>query len=148
MGLDWNNNQTQMPKGLIIFLIVTFLNGVVIEIGRKIRAKDAEEVGVETYSYLWGEKGAAITWLCVLFTTFVFANIACALGNFGKIAAIVTFICLIFFLIFCSIPALLFLKKREQKLSSKIETAAGIWTLGMYLSLGGIPMILYFIFGV
>jgi 4-hydroxybenzoate polyprenyltransferase len=42
-----------MPNGLIIFLIVTFLNGVVIEIGRKIRAKEAEEVGVETYSYLW-----------------------------------------------------------------------------------------------
>ena len=52
-GLYWNNNSTNMPNGLIIFLIVTFLNGVVIEIGRKIRAKEAEEVGVETYSYLW-----------------------------------------------------------------------------------------------
>ena len=49
-GLDWNNNSTNIPNGLIIFLIVTFLNGVVIEIGRKIRAKEAEEVGVETYS--------------------------------------------------------------------------------------------------
>ena len=73
-GLDWNNNSTNIPNGLIIFLIVTFLNGVVIEIGRKIRAKEAEEVGVETYSYLWGEKGATITWLCVLFTTFIFSD--------------------------------------------------------------------------
>ena len=147
-GLDWNNNQAQMPKGLVIFLIVTFLNGVVIEIGRKIRAKDSEEFGVETYSYLWGEKGATLIWLLILFTTFIFANIACALGNFSKISHIITIICLIFFLIFCSIPALIFLKKREQKIAQKLETMAGIWTLGMYLSLGGIPMILYFIFGV
>lgn len=142
-GLDWNNNSTNIPNGLIIFLIVTFLNGVVIEIGRKIRAKNAEEVGVETYSYLWGEKGATITWLCVLFTTFIFANVACFYAGFGKM----TFIFLVFFLILCAIPALKFLKTREQKIAAKIETMAGIWTLGMYLSLGGLPMIWHFIGG-
>lgn len=142
-GLDWNNNSTNIPNGLIIFLIVTFLNGVVIEIGRKIRAKNAEEIGVETYSYLWGEKGATITWLCVLFTTFIFANVACFYAGFGKM----TFIFLVFFLIFCAIPALKFLKTREQKIAAKIETMAGIWTLGMYLSLGGLPMIWHFIGG-
>ena len=142
-GLDWNNNSISMPKGLIIFLIVTFLNGVVIEIGRKIRAKEAEENGVETYSYLWGEKGAAIVWLCVLFTTFIFANIACFHAGFGGM----TFVFLIFFLLFCAIPALQFLKYREQKFAAEIETMAGIWTLGMYLSLGGIPMIWHFIGG-
>ena len=54
----------------------------------------------------------------------------------------------VFFLISCSIPAFLFLKKREQKIASKLETMAGIWTIGMYLSLGGIPMILHFIRGI
>ena len=142
-GLDWNNNSTNIPNGLIIFLIVTFLNGVVIEIGRKIRAKNAEEIGVETYSYLWGEKGATITWLCVLFSTFIFANVACFYAGFGKM----TFIFLVFSLIFCAIPALKFLKTREQKIAAKIETMAGIWTLGMYLSLGGLPMIWHFIGG-
>ncbi len=142
-GLDWNNNSTTMPNGLIIFLIVTFLNGVVIEIGRKIRAQEAEEAGVETYSYLWGEKGSTMVWLSVLFTTFIFANIACFYAGFGRM----TFIFLVFFLIFCAIPALQFLKNRKQKFASKIETMAGIWTLGMYLSLGGIPMIWHFIGG-
>lgn len=150
-GLDWEVNLPvdkcfvvlnncvggiDLPKGLIFFLVVTFLNGVVIEIGRKIRAKDAEEFGVETYSYLWGEKGATITWLCVLFTTFVFANIACCYAGFGKSA----FIFLVCFLIFCAFPAFQFLKNREQKTAAKLETMAGIWTLGMYLSLGGVPM--------
>ena len=140
-GLDWNNANLGLPNGLIIFLVVTFLNGVVIEIGRKIRAKEAEETGVETYSYLWGEKGAALTWLCILFITFIFANIACFYAGFGKL----TFAFLVIFLLICAIPALIFLKKREQKYAAKIETMAGIWTLGMYLSLGGIPMILHFI---
>ena len=143
-GLDWGvKGGINLPHGLVIFLVVTFLNGVVIEIGRKIRAKEAEEVGVETYSYLWSEKGSTVIWLCVLFTTFIFANIACFYAGFGK----VTFIFLVFFIVFCSIPALIFLKTREQKFASKIETMAGIWTLGMYLSLGGIPMILHFIGG-
>lgn len=143
-GLDWNIAGGGLPKGLIIFLVVTFLNGVVIEIGRKIRAKEAEEVGVETYSYLWGEKGATITWLCILFTTFIFANLACFYAGFGKL----TFLFLVFFMLGCSIPAFGFLKTREQKFASKLETMAGIWTIGMYLSLGGIPMILHFIRGV
>ena len=143
-GLDWNCAGAKLPQGLIIFLVVTFLNGVVIEIGRKIRAKDAEEVGVETYSYLWGEKGATITWLGVLFTTFVFANVACFYAGFGKM----TFMFLLFFLIVCAFPAIKFLKNREQNTAKKLETMAGIWTLGMYLSLGGIPMILHFCKGV
>ena len=79
----------------------------------------------------------------MLFTTFIFANVACFYAGFGKM----TFIFLVFFLIFCAIPALKFLKTREQKIAAKIETMAGIWTLGMYLSLGGLPMIWHFIGG-
>lgn len=142
-GLDWNNTETKLPQGLIIFLIVTFLNGIVIEIGRKIRASDAEEIGVETYSYLWGEKRATIIWLCVLFTTFIFANIACFYAGFGKM----TFLFLVIFLFICGYPAIEFLKNRKQKTAAKLETMAGIWTLGMYLSLGGIPMILNIVGG-
>lgn len=142
-GLDWNNAETKLPQGLIIFLMVTFLNGVVIEIGRKIRASAAEEVGVETYSYLWGEKRATITWLCILFTTFIFANIACFYAGFGKM----TFLFLVIFLFICGYPAIEFLKNRKQRTAAKLETMAGIWTLGMYLSLGGIPMILNIVGG-
>ncbi|MDR1169164.1 MAG: UbiA family prenyltransferase [Heliobacteriaceae bacterium] len=142
-GLDWNIENVGLPQGLVIFLIVTFLNGVVIEIGRKIRPKEKEEVGVETYSYLWGSKNATYVWLGVLFITFIFANIACFYAGFGKYS----FLFLLFFMIFCSLPALKFLKDNSEKTSAKIETMAGIWTLGMYLSLGGIPMILNLVRG-
>lgn len=142
-GLDWNNASTQLPHGLTIFLVVTFLNGVVIEIGRKIRAKEAEEFGVETYSVLWGSKKATYIWLSVLFVTFIFANIACFYAGFGKFS----FMFLASFVVICSIPAMKFLKNQEQKTAEKIELAAGIWTLGMYLSLGGVPMLINYIKG-
>jgi 4-hydroxybenzoate polyprenyltransferase len=40
------------------FFWVSFFNGTVLEIGRKIRAPQDEEAGVETYSFLWGRGGA------------------------------------------------------------------------------------------
>jgi len=137
-GLDWNIARAGLPKGLLIFLVLTFLNGVVIEVGRKIRPKEKEEPGVETYSYLWGSKNATRVWLGVLALTFVVANIACFHAGFGKYA----FLFLLFFVIFCSLPALKFLKDNQAKTAKRIETMAGIWTLGMYVSLGAIPMIL------
>ena len=75
-GLDWINAGEKDPEGLIFFLLVTFLNGLVIEIGRKIRAEEAEEHGVETYSFLWGVKKATVVWLSLLGLTFVIANLA------------------------------------------------------------------------
>ena len=38
------------PPALGWFLAVTFLNGLVVEVGRKMRAPSDEEPGVETYT--------------------------------------------------------------------------------------------------
>ena len=47
-GCDWVRAGGGMPEGLFWFLAASFCNGVVIEIGRKIRAPEQEEKGVET----------------------------------------------------------------------------------------------------
>ena len=57
------------PAGLYWFLVVSYLNGIVIEIGRKTRAPADEEHGVETYSALWGAHGAARAWLFAVMLT-------------------------------------------------------------------------------
>lgn len=44
------------------FLVVVVGNGLVFEIGRKLRAADDERIGVETYSRLWGRRRAAGAW--------------------------------------------------------------------------------------
>jgi 4-hydroxybenzoate polyprenyltransferase len=62
--------------GLLWFLVTSFFNGVVIELGRKIRAPQAEEAGVETYSALWGRRRAVMVWLGALLLTAVSAWLA------------------------------------------------------------------------
>ncbi len=137
-GLDWVNNRQMPAIGLYYFLAVTFCNGVVIEIGRKIRSQDAEETGVETYSALWGWKKATIVWLIVLGVTCVGASAASFVAGFGIHA--LPF--LIAMLIGCAIPALRFLRQQHQQNAQRIELAAGIWTVGMYLTLGVLPMVI------
>lgn len=142
-GLDWLNAGVSPPRGLEFFLIVTFLNGIVIEVGRKIRAKESEEEGVETYSALYGAKKATIGWLLVVVATWGSALLAADYANYGIIGTIA----LTTFLLLCAIPALLFLRSSQQRHAKLIEIAAGSWTIGMYLTLGGVPMVVEWLNG-
>lgn len=136
-GLDWLNAGAAPPRGLEFFLVVTFLNGIVIEVGRKIRAPESEEEGVETYSALYGATRATAAWLLVVLGTWASAMIAADYAGYGLTGTIA----LTAILLLCSLPALLFLRSRRQRHAKLIEIAAGVWTIGMYLTLGGVPMI-------
>ena len=39
-------------------------------------------------------------------------------------------------------PGILFAKKPNKKMAKAVEAVSGIWIVGMYLSLGGIPMLM------
>lgn len=136
-GLDWLNNGAAPPSGLEFFLIVTFLNGIVIEVGRKIRAAEDEEDGVETYSALYGPRRASWSWIGLLILTWGSALLAADYAGYGIVGtAVLTGI-----LLLCGIPAVLFVRSGSSRHAKLIETAAGVWTIGMYLTLGGVPMI-------
>lgn len=53
------------PAGLWIFLLLSFANGCVLEIGRKVWAPENERDGVETYSRLLGPGKAAFAWVAL-----------------------------------------------------------------------------------
>ena len=55
---DWRVANVEPPLALGILLFVSFCNGFILEVGRKIRAPEDEEYGVETYSALWGRERA------------------------------------------------------------------------------------------
>jgi 4-hydroxybenzoate polyprenyltransferase len=137
-GLDWINRGVPAPDGIKYFLLLTFLNGIVIEVGRKIRAPEAEEPGVETYSALYGPWRSTLAWLGALAVTFSTAVIAASHAGFGTIG----FILLLVFLLASATPALLFLRSRDQRHAKRIELAAGVWTIAIYLTLGGVPMVI------
>jgi 4-hydroxybenzoate polyprenyltransferase len=50
----WLPRTGHPPSGLALFLAASFANGLVIELGRKLRQPHAEEDGVPTYTRLWG----------------------------------------------------------------------------------------------
>ncbi|MDQ3072561.1 MAG: hypothetical protein M3Q97_04765, partial [Bacteroidota bacterium] len=62
---------------------------------------------------------------------------ACRYAGHGEAAYIV----LAVLFILCCLPALLFIRNKTPRLGSMIEHASGIWTIGMYLTLGGAPML-------
>lgn len=136
-GLDWLLGDTDAPKGLLFFFAVSYMNGIVLEIGRKIRAPEKEATGVLTYTSMLGITKAITLWIVVLTITFGLSIAASYYAGYGATAVVV------FSTLFavCLLPALLFLKNNTEKLSKAVELAAALWTIAMYLSLGGIPMI-------
>jgi len=136
-GLDWLLNDVKAPAGLIFFFAVSYMNGIVLEIGRKIKPPGKEEDGVNSYTKMLGVNNAPLLWIGVLFITFCLAVFAAKYAGYGKTGLYV----LSFFFIICSIPAISFLGKKNIKTAKSIELSSAFWTIAMYLSLGGFPML-------
>lgn len=120
-------------RGLAFFLIASFFNGIVIEIGRKLRKPSEEEEGVPTYSKLWGLRKASMIWLGCIVVTGVFAIMAASHIDF-----LVPVMCLLLPIIVC---AFVITKSHDRVSSKRFELIAGLWTLVLYLSIGLIPLI-------
>jgi 4-hydroxybenzoate polyprenyltransferase len=134
---DWWPTLGRPPHGLFWFVVVSYFNGLVIEIGRKIRSPADEEVGVNTYSSLWGPRVAVIVWLGVMTATAACAVIAArAIGFVAPVA-----VWLVLLLTIASVMAWRFLRTLTPGRGKRIEMLSGLWTLGMYLSIGAAPML-------
>jgi 4-hydroxybenzoate polyprenyltransferase len=131
---DWMIASGRPPSGLYWFVLVSFLNDIIIEIGRKIRAPADEEIGVETYSVLWGRSGAVNAWLFAMALTGVLALIA--VNKIGFLVPVATVLGSLF--TGSVFIALRFL--RTPRNGKAFEILSGIWTLCLYLFLGVIPL--------
>jgi hypothetical protein len=137
-GYDWFLHGVQAPMGLIFFFLVSFMNGIVLEIGRKIRAPRQEEEGVLSYTYQMGTVKAALFWILILTITLGLAMTASVVAKHGSY----TYYSLSAMYIICLIPAVVFLQKKDERSAKWMEYSSIIWTFSMYLILGGIPMLL------
>jgi 4-hydroxybenzoate polyprenyltransferase len=135
---DWvPTGVARPPHGLLWFLVVSFFNGMVVEIGRKIRSPQDEEEGVETYSFLWGRRNAVVAWLALMACTAGCAYISALRIEFARPVLVLLVI------LYCAAvgAGFYFLRGAVPKRGKLIETMAGAWSLLMYLSLGFVPMI-------
>ena len=135
--LQWYKHNIDFA--LIPLFALNYLNGIVLEIGRKTRRADEEEHGVQTYSKLWGRKKAVV----ILSLLFIIEYFLVILGLahtyekyffFGGLTLLVILIVSIYFMI-------KFLKK---DLSGKIvETVSGLWIIFSSICMGLLPYLFF-----
>ena len=134
---DWWPTEGRPPHGLAWFVAASYCNGIVIEIGRKVRAPADEELGVNTYSRIWGPRVAVFVWLGAMLTTACCAVMAAVQIEFLIPVAVV----LATMLVMAGLVAWRFLSRPTTRGSKRIENLSGIWTILLYLSVGAVPLL-------
>lgn len=126
------------PHGLWLFLVLSFLNGCVLEIGRKIWAPESERAGVETYTSLLGIPRAVLAWIACLLVAFGFILAVGARIDAMLAVAIPAALALVFAIAM----AVRFLRSPTLSAQKMIDTAAGVWVLFSYGAVGFAPLVL------
>lgn len=134
---EWLPHGSVPPNGLIFFLALSFVNGCVLEVGRKVWAPENELVGVETYSSLLGYRRAAMAWVlacstaCLLVTGVgILVGAALWVGGLSALLLAVIVAC-----------ARQFIKRPTPKGQKIIDTLSGVWVLVCYCLAGFGPYV-------
>lgn len=136
-GYDWKLQGALPAVGLLLFFGVSYTNGLVLEIGRKLRAPESEVPGVETYTQLWGLKFATFLWLGVLIANYGLALAALLHAHISGMVPVLTA-----FFALALVPWVLFFRKPTPRYAKLVEGFSLLWALAMYLIIGGIPLLL------
>jgi len=136
-GVEWMPTGAPAPQ-LWMFLALSFVNGCVLEIGRKLWAPENEIAGVETYSGLWGPKRATLIWLACVglsFALLVAVGFATGVGwvSLG-IGAVGFGICLQ--------SAAAYVRTGSSASQRRIDTIAGLWIFLCYATAGFLPYVI------
>lgn len=135
-GIEWRPSGAPAPS-LWLFIGLSFSNGCVLELGRKLWAAESERDGVETYSKLWGPERGARVWL-----GFVGLSLALLLGVGAATEAFLP----IAFLGLAGAAACLwvsrgYLRNGTPKDAARVDTVAGLWVFLCYASAGFVPLL-------
>ena len=134
---DWLVAGATPMLGLFWFLAAAFFNGIFYEIGRKIRAPQNEETGVETYSQLWGRPTAIAVWWLMLALAGVCAAVAArTIHFFMPVIVLVSVLLLI-----TGWLGVRFLQQPRPAAGETIQTFSGLAMMALYLSLGVLPFV-------
>jgi hypothetical protein len=132
---DWATAEGTAPAEIGYFLLVSFFTSLMIELGRKIRAPEDEESGVETYSALWGQARAGIAWLITVATLGLTALVAAVpVQSVVPIAGTVAVL-----LVGSALITWRFVIRPVRAWAKGFEVMSALWTLLIYLNLSILP---------
>lgn len=134
-AFDWLCECRDLPAGLGWLLALSFFCGLVLEIGRKIKAPTKERTGVETYSGLWGLRFSAVVWVaCIAAAAMAYIN-ALPYVTAAVYYSVVGFVLPAIALLTAS-PLLISNDKLRAPQDIAIEPVSGLVALMLYLCLG------------
>jgi 4-hydroxybenzoate polyprenyltransferase len=136
-GCEWLVRDGAPPPGLWLFLALSFVNGCVLEIGRKLYAPHNERPCVETYTALFGVSRATSMWLGALtLSLLLLAAVGFAVSAPTPIIAtgVVAYMAV-------TALALRFRAAPNGKTQKLIDAAAGLWVFVCYMAAGFLPLL-------
>lgn len=137
MACDWAEAGARPPAALGWFLGASYVNGLVLEIGRKTRAPEDEEKGVETYSTAWGRSQAATAWgLAVVGAGVLSVIAALQVGAGGWTTVVLGALAL-----GALAAAVRFAHHPTSDRAAPLELFSGIWLLASYGCMGLLPLV-------
>lgn len=136
-GIEWLPHGGPHPA-LWLFIALSFVNGCLLEIGRKMWAPVSERVGVETYSGLWGPARTAQIWIGVLaVSTLLLIGVGIATGHALVVTALAVIGAVLAFGIARQYGA-----APTQKTEKRMDTISGLWVFFCYAVAGFVPALL------
>jgi len=134
-SIEWLPRGGVFSMGILLYMISGFCDGTVVEVGRKLRAKEDEEYGVDTYTHIWGAKRAMAVWMLCMTISIVTTVIA---GFQVRVGWIILFVLTPLYF-FAAYNAYKFAKYPTSKNAKVFEIFPGIWMFLMYFMLGFLP---------
>ena len=138
ISCDVFGNDGPFPPGVEWLVGVSLFGGAVVEVGRKVRSSADERDGVATYSAAWGRGRALALWVGL-----VGASAVCGLAvlrAIGGLEALVVTLAL--GAVAVAGVGVLALRGDVPGRGRWVETAAGVWTLALYTTIGPLALVL------
>lgn len=136
-GTEWLPSREGPAAALAFFLGLSFVNGCILEVGRKLWAPENEREGVESYSKLWGIGPALRIWagLCIL--SF---GLLVAVG--GALGMPLLFALLGAAALSAALAAAWWMDRARGPLAqARLDQVAGLWVFVCYMTSGFAPLL-------
>jgi len=134
-AVEWLPRGGGITGGILFFMASSYCDGTVVEVGRKLRAPESEEYGVDTYTQIWGPKKAMAVWLTCLTVSMATTVATGFFVNAGwEILAVLSVL-----YCFAVYFVIRFVKDPTAKNAKPFNIFPGVWMILMYLMLGIIP---------
>jgi 4-hydroxybenzoate polyprenyltransferase len=136
-GAEWFHAETGPAPALALFLILSFANGCVLEIGRKIWGPEQEREGVETYSRLWGVPRAITVWIAMTGLSFLLLlGVGFATGH-----VLATGLPGLAMLLVAWWSALAMRAAPDAARQARLDLVSGLWVFVCYAAAGFSPLL-------